>query len=931
MPEGVQGRDREIQAALDLFGKMQNGPAALIYEGDLGIGKTTLWRAALDRADEFPIRAISTAPALAEGHMAFAGLADLLEPVVEEVEDRLPEPQRHAIAVALLREDPGKRRLDQRAVAAGLLSTLRLLARAHPLLIAVDDLQWLDQPSANVLGYALRRLGDLPVGVLACARVGDVSGTDFDVRSVIPQGQLILMRLGPLSLAALHQLLKERMGRSFSRRTLIRIENIAGGNPFFALELARSLGDDALSATPTLPVPDNLRQLVERRIAQLPHATRIALLAAASLRSPTFELVGHATCATPNSLMRALHRAQQAGIVEAQAGSLRFSHPLYPAVVYSSALPAERRLIHRRLAAVVEGLEEQARHSALGVDAAAESQAAMLEVAAEHARARGAPEVAAELAEHARRLTPADDSTATLRRCLRAATYRMHVGELPRARALLAQVLARAPRGLQRADALRLKGEIEYHQRSFVEGIGFLEEALEHAGDDPAMSAEIELHLAYGLNVNSDWSGAETHARRALVLAERAGQPALLAEALAVLAIAEFLTGRGLDRPKIERALEREDLQRQVAVELRPSLIAGCLELYVGELDRAIDIHGRLRERFLSGGEEIDLVYVASQLAWATCWRGDLAAAEAYVEEAVEAAERLDSDSARCIAFGFGALQAAWAGEASLAGIRADWVRSNAPQIGFGIAVLWVQWAMAILELSRENPRGVDEAVGAVTAVVERQGLDEPIRAGFLPEEIEALIALGDLERAEKLTTLLEELGVRHERPWVLVAAARCRALVRAAYGDLDGASRKAEEAVMRCHDLKLRLEVARTLLVAGEIERRRKHKRTAGELLHEALSIFSEGGARLWAEKTRRALDRVGGERRSATELTPSEQRVAELTATGMTNRDVAAALFMSPKTVEANLAHVYSKLGIRSRAELGARMQSAGATHDT
>jgi DNA-binding CsgD family transcriptional regulator len=482
--------------------------------------------------------------------------------------------------------------------------------------------------------------------------------------------------------------------------------------------------------------------------------------------------------------------------------------------------------------------------------------------------------------------------------------------------------------GRLRGDALRLLGEVRYHENSFPEAVRLLEEALVHEAGVPSVCAEIELNLTYATVSAADFAGIDEHAHRALIHAEESGEHGLVAEALAVVSIADFLRGRGHDRVRVQRALELEDIHRQVAVEIRPTLIAGLLSLYVGELDRSLEILERLRWQFLNSGEETDLAYVLCQMTWAECMKGDLADAATYADEAIEIAERMGSDAVRCGAYAYAALAAGYAGRAALTQERAAQVSVLAEETGFGLAMLWSQWGLAVLALSQAQWQAVDAAVGPFTALVERDGIEEPIRAPYLADEIEALIALEQLDRADRLTTLLDEAGRRLERQWVVAAAGRCRALWLAATGDMDRAWQRAEVAIGLSEGLEHRLELARTLLVAGEIQRRRRRKRAAGALLMRSLDLFEQAGARLWADKARKSVARTGIERRAVNELSNAEQRVAELAASGMTNREVAAALFMSPKTVEANLARAYRKLGIRSRAELGARV--TGETGD-
>jgi DNA-binding CsgD family transcriptional regulator len=922
---GVVGREAELGVAEEFLGRLRGGPAGLVFEGPPGIGKTTVWAGAVARAGgEFWV--LSARPAEAEAGLAFGALADLLDPVPGGVLEQLPAPQRHGLAVALLREEPGPRPVDQRSVAAATLSVLRALAATRPVLLAVDDLQWLDPSSAHVLGFAIRRLDALPVGVLACLRADEGGAVSFDPGRALAGGRCARVTLGPLSLAALHGVLKEQLGRSMPRRSLVRIMDATGGNPFFAIELARSLPEDAPAAA-AWELPASLRGLVQDRITGLPKRVRDVLLAAAAAGTPTVELV---TSAAPGRALRALDRAAAGGLVTLDGPRIRFAHPLFAAGVYWSAPPRERRLAHRRLAPLVDDAEERARHLALGSPAPDEQLAAVVAAAAEHARGRGAPEIAAELAEHARALTPQHQGAAYRRRSIQVAEYQFHAGQLSQAREILLEVIRHARPGPDRADALRLLGEIRYSEDSFPEAIGLFEQALEQAGNDVRVRCAIHLSLAYGWLRTGDFAAAPRHARRALDLARQAGDPASLAEALAVAAMADFLLGRGLDEAKIERALRLEDPYRQIPVQMRPSLIAGYLALYEGSLHRSAQILGRLRERIIEGGQDSDLPMVSSYLCWSACWRGGLPEAEDYAAEAIEAASQIQADSLRCVALAFAAVPAAYAGDPDLTLSRAQECRALAARVGDRLIVLWAAWALGLLALSQNDPQAADAALGPLTAMFEDH-VPDPIRAFFLPDHVEALVALGRLEQAGRLLAAFDEAARRLERPWALMLADRCHALVHAARGDLERASAAAREALAWGAGLELRIEVARTLLIAGQVARRRKSKQVAAGHLQQALEMFQDAGARLWAQRACTELGRVGLRRAASGLLTTAERQVAELAASGRTNREVAAQLFMSTKTVEANLARVYRKLGIASRAELGAKIGTGRARTQT
>ena len=312
-------------------------------------------------------------------------------------------------------------------------------------------------------------------------------------------------------------------------------------------------------------------------------------------------------------------------------------------------------------------------------------------------------------------------------------------------------------------------------------------------------------------------------------------------------------------------------------------------------------------------------------LVWSACWRGDLAEAAGYAEEAIDTTARIESDSLRCDALAFAAVASAYSGEAALTTSRADECVALVSRTGAQLALLWASWALALLALSRDDPQAADAALAPIATMVQDY-VPDPVRGFFLPDEIEALIGLGRFERAERLLAVFDEAARRLDRPWALMLTARSRALLFAASGDLEAAAAQASEALRRCADLELRIEIARTFLVAGQIERRRRRKGVAADYLRRAVELFEEMGAALWAQRAHAELGRVGLRPPASGRLTESERRVAELTASGRTNREVASQLFMSPKTVEATLARVYRKLGVRSRAELGAQLAGRG-----
>src|SRR5919204_711759 len=360
------GRDEELTAIAEFL--EAGAPACAVgIEGEAGIGKTTVWHAAVEAAAAGGRRALRARPAESEAKLAFSSLADLLGDAIDDALGHLPPPQRRALEVALLIEDAGGARADRRAVAAGLLSSLRALASETPLLLAIDDVQWVDRSSAAALEFALRRLRDEPVALLVTRRLNDLDG-DQRLERTLPSERLLLVPLGPFEFVAPNTLLHERLATVLSRPLLHRIHELSGGNPFFALELARA----PERVEPGRGLPPTLDVLVQGRIGTLPEEARRALLAASALSEPTVELVERVAG------RHALAPAEAAHVVLVERGHVHFEHPLVASAAYAAAEPAERREVHRALAGLWAEPEERARHLAASATGPDEEIAAAL-------------------------------------------------------------------------------------------------------------------------------------------------------------------------------------------------------------------------------------------------------------------------------------------------------------------------------------------------------------------------------------------------------------------------------------------------------------------------------------------------------------------------------------------------------------------------
>jgi len=916
----VVGRAVELQAVDRLLDHLAREPGALLLEGSPGIGKTTVWCHVGLRAAARAMLVLSCRPVEAEVKQTFAALADLLEPVADRILSRLPDPQRIALEVALLRISPAGPPPNARAVGAAVLSSLRLLAAERPVLLAIDDLQWLDRASAEVLAFALRRIGTQPVGVAAALRLEEVRRRVPLALETAFAGPVARVLLGPLSLSALHHVIRVHLDQVFPRPTLRRIADASGGNPFFALELARALVEGGVRPSPgkPLPVPDTVLTLVLRRLERLPARAHRALLVAAATSAPSVELVSRAIGRRDGEA--AIARTRQARVLEQADGELRFAHPLIASAVYSSATTDERREVHRRLARIVAAPEERAHHLALAAARPDERVARALDEAASIARRRGAPDAAAEFQEQAARLTPADDGVASRRRRTLAAEHFSHAGDRARARSLLTSVLAEEPPGAARARALHLLGMIRGQEDSFVDAIPHLEEALAQAQDDGTRVA-IQLDLAFAIFSAGDMVRAAALSAEALVLAEQLGDAGLIAEAIASAAVGAFALGRGIDRQAIERALRLEDRSRSAQLMLRPGAIAAQIAALDGRFAEACTAYRELCGWATERGEESDVAFLLVSLARCEWWRGDFAAAIRDADEAMLIAAQTGNESMRAVAYAHRGGARASSGD--VAGARADLRQAMAlgEASRYAQVLVWALGNQAVLELSLGDAAAAERALAPLVAHVEATGIGEPFVVHFLPDALEALIGVGQLDRAAELLQSFDERARALDRRWAIAGAASSRGLLAAARGDLDGATAAAAAAVECWERLEMPVDLGRALLSLGRIQRRRGERRAARATLARALEVFRDRGAPLWAERAEAELRRIPT-RRVSTELTETEERVAALVAQGQTNREVARALFMAPKTVEANLMRVYGKLGIRSRAELGARM---------
>lgn len=923
MQQAVVGRGTELAAFERLLTRVSAGAAALVIAGEPGIGKTTVWEAGRLAAAARGYRVLASRPLQSESGLPLSAFGDLFSGLGADTLTRLPTPQRQAFDVAMLLAEPPDIPIGHRTLSVATTTLLRVLGQGQPpLLIAIDDAQWLDPSSAALLVYALRRAQDCPIRLLVTMRGAGYE--PLNLGASLPPERLERIVLGPLSVAALQQLVRERTGQSFSRLALVKIQAVARGNPFYGLEIARALirSGEPLTAGRPLPIPATLTDPMAERLAALPAATRAALLVAAvAVESPSLELLARVGIVEPR---RAVDAAARDGIVTVEADHVRFSHPLLLSAVLSGADPARIRELHLSLARVGDTDEARAQHRAFAADGADADAADLLDRAATRTRLRGAPIAAGELFELASSLTPACDGTHAASRVQRAAMCYLEAGEAKQARTLLEGLLQSPDLGEGRAAALQLLGQVRARSHSFREALGLAVQALEAAGDDHLVTASVELDIAFFTFCLGDIGGVGPHAHASVRHAEAVGADAVLAEALAGLSMAEFWTGGGLSEARMARAIALEDPARSAAFELRPSVVRALMQLWIGNIDAALEMLLAFRVEMIEGGQDTSLPFLSLHLVLASLWRGDLSGAAQFAEECWDTATLTDEPVGRALALTVRSLVHALGGPFELARREAADALALFQQSQFTIYTTWPLWALGFLELSSGNARRVDELLQPLSDAVTSLALSEPILGVFLPDEIEALARLGELERAQRYMEWLERGAAALDRPWERAVVGRCRGLIAAAAGDMRMAIAHVDGAIGEHQRLSMPFELGRTLLVKGQIHRRVKEKRRASDALEKARSIFEAVGAPLWTARATAELARIGLRPAAPMELTQTELRIAELAASGMTNRLIAKAAFVAPKTVDNVLGRVYRKLGIASRAELGATMAS-------
>jgi DNA-binding CsgD family transcriptional regulator len=825
----------------------------------------------------------------AEASLPFAGLHALLRPLLELL-PRLEGPQEQALRVALALaagDEP-----DVLAVNAGTLALFAEAASERPLLVAIDDAQWLDGPSADALVFAARRLQGEELVFLVAVRTGESMRFDrvFERLELLPLAhghaqELLATRRDPVEPGAVARMLE-----------------LARGNPLALLELPPVLADDTLAES--VPVHDRVREAFAVRLDTLPGDSRQALALAAAEPDPVAVRIASDQLGLGTD---ALVPAEAAGLVRVEPGGVVFRHPLVRSLAYSAADPGERRAAHQALADALPGdadRDRRAWHLAAAATEPDEELAELLDATADRAEARGGHAAAARALERAARLSR--EPEAISRRLTRSARLAFWAGDADRALRLAEEAAGVAPDQHTRANAILELAAVRGAQSS-GHGDSVLDALAGASGLDPNETVRLLLNLIARLSKALDAAGAVELAPR-IVDAARRADSWWRSRGLIVAASAHLSAGE-LDA--FERLLEEVGPDEA-------ALANHGLDLVWAE---RYDLARRTLETTLregrSAGNRMRIIWNQACMAHLELRIGRLGQATTAAAEAITLGDVHGVGNWAGLARGALAGVHAWRGDVeTCCGVAADALVAARESHGLPDEFV-AHGALGLLALGEGHHEDVVDELAPVERLWAESTHIEPSSAVFVPDLVEARVHLGEVEEARRVLENFRAAAERAQRQWALAAAARCEGLLA------DDFSEPFERSLALLDGSPLALDRARTQLSYGERLRRAGSRREARTYLRAAHEAFAAVDAAPWAERAAAELRATGEtvgprtpDRRG--QLTPQELQIAHLVAEGRTNREVAAQLYLSPKTIEYHLANAYRKLGVHSRVEL-------------
>ncbi|HEX8086332.1 MAG TPA: AAA family ATPase [Solirubrobacteraceae bacterium] len=904
------GRTRErseLEAVLE--SAREGRSTVVVVHGEAGIGKTTLLDETAAAAPDF--RVLRARGYESESDIPFAGLLDLLSPLLDLL-DRIPPAQAAALRGSLALGDPVPH--DRFAVPAAVLSMLAAAAEEQPVLAIVDDVHWLDAASLEALLFAARRIAAEGIVLLLGARDGE----GFDAGAT----GLRCLHLGALDEESARALLTERAA-GVAEPVARQLLEAAAGNPLAIIEIPTLLDDLQIAGRVPLPAPlppgSSVEGAFRRQLERLPDDTRRALLVVATMQTGRVDVL-HEALQRIGIDRACLNAAEEAGVVGVQAGRMHFRHPLLRATVYHGASAPDRRAAHDVLAEVAPDAQRRAWHMAHAAVAPDEAVASALEAAGRDARGRGGHSAAAAAFARAAELSVDDELRA--RRDLEAATDFTLAAQFDKALALIDDGLSLTTDAVLKTDLRRARGHLELRRGAPLAANAVLKEEAEwlEAQGDRARAATTLIEASVAHMMTGDMVQLGEGARHARALAHGVAPEV---EALATIIEAETLVALGraeeaerLFAPVLPFLLEGDPLAAGL-----PEVVGmvGQCATWVERFDRAQTILDRLVRAARDASAVGLLIYPLAARSHLEFRVGRWAAAMADAGESVELAR--ETGQVGLMAHSLTAL----ARVESALGRSDDAQRDGRESLeicramgGDAIRV----YALAVLAFDDLVCGRVERAIELLdeaSEVADRLQMDEPGLVQWAPDHVEALARAGETERARVALQRFERQAEATQRRWALAAAARCRGILAE-----DGFKAEFEDALRQHESDGQPFERARSQLAYAERLRRARQRAEARPFLTEALDTFERLGARPWADRARAELTATGGpsgpraDRSHADELTPQELKIALLVAQGLTNREVAASLFLSPKTIEHHLSAIYRKLDVRSRTQL-------------